>query len=188
MRGENVKELLSAFLDDALSEHEERRLWRALASDRELRATWERYHLVQQVLRNELGPVLGPGFAERVDAALRLSGPAGARRVAPWRPVARWAGLFAVAASAAALTLFGWQAAVAPPAAPTPPARAQLESAAPTGVVAATARGPDGQTAKRHETETALDFYLVEHNEFAPTSGVSGVLPYVRVVGYDSER
>ena len=38
------------------------------------------------------------------------------------------------------------------------------------------------------EAESALNAYLVEHNEFAPTSGMNGMLPYVRVVGYDSDK
>jgi sigma-E factor negative regulatory protein RseA len=31
-----------------------------------------------------------------------------------------------------------------------------------------------------------LNGYLVQHNEYAASSGVQGVLPYVRIVGYDS--
>jgi hypothetical protein len=31
-----------------------------------------------------------------------------------------------------------------------------------------------------------LNGYLVQHNEYAASSGVQGVLPYVRIVGHNS--
>jgi sigma-E factor negative regulatory protein RseA len=202
MRGDEVKELLSAFLDGEASEHEVRRLLGALAADRALRATWERYHLVQQVLRNELGPVLGPGFAERVSARLAAveatdAGPPARSQAYRAAAVARWSGFLAVAASVAALTLYGWQALITPSprdSATLSPEHARLDSTATTTLAARKPRadtpggGDDTESAARRAAEAALNIYLVEHNEFAPTSGVSGMLPYVRVVGYDSER
>jgi hypothetical protein len=37
------------------------------------------------------------------------------------------------------------------------------------------------------EQQRALSPYLVQHGEFAPTPAMSGMLPYVRVVGHDGE-
>jgi hypothetical protein len=39
---------------------------------------------------------------------------------------------------------------------------------------------------KEPETESTLNTFLVEHNEFASSSGIGGMMPYVRVVGYDN--
>lgn len=180
-----MKELLSAFLDNELSEHEERRLLRALSADPELRSTWERYHLAQQALRRELGPLLANGFAARVAAGLPDSaapcGDAAAARAVAFPAALKLAGFLAAAASVAALTLFGWQALYAPKETSAP----ALTTAEARHVVRA---GSMRWNTDRREAETALNMYLVEHNEFAPTSGVSGMLPYVRVVSYDSER
>ncbi len=179
-----MKELLSAFLDNELTEHEVRRLLQALSADPELRAAWERYHLAQQALRNELGSVLVHGLAARLAASLPDSAGTlgGAARRALVLPAVRRAGFLAAAASVAALTLFGWQALYAPKET-SAPSYARVETRQ-----HAVRTGSMRWDTDRRETETALNMYLVEHNEFAPTSGVSGILPYVRVVSYDSER
>ena len=39
-----------------------------------------------------------------------------------------------------------------------------------------------------NDVEDNLNAYLVEHSEFSPTSGMNGVMSYVRFVGYDSEQ
>jgi hypothetical protein len=41
---------------------------------------------------------------------------------------------------------------------------------------------------KEPETESTLNAFLVEHNEFASSSGIGGMMPYVRVVGYDNPK
>jgi hypothetical protein len=33
-----------------------------------------------------------------------------------------------------------------------------------------------------------LDIYLVNHNEYAVSRGMQGMLPYVRIVGHDMKR
>jgi len=41
---------------------------------------------------------------------------------------------------------------------------------------------------KEPEAESALNAYLVEHDEFASTSGLGGMMPYVRIVSYDNDK
>lgn len=176
-----MNEQLSAFMDNELSEHEEHRLLKALAGDPELRAAWGRYHLVRAVLRNELEVVLAPHAAERLAEAIQnLPGePDGQPRRDTPRPALKLAGLLAVAASVTAVSLFGWQALHAP---------SQRPSAPPALAVKGTAGNPDAMraAADRREVKAALNLYLVEHNEFAPTSSVSSMMPYVRVVAGDN--
>lgn len=178
-----MNEQLSAFMDNELSEHEEHRLLKALAGDPALRAAWGRYHLARAVLRNELEVVLAPDATERLAETIRdLPGePDGRPRHDTVKPALKLTGFLAVAASVAAVTLLGWQALHVPPqTSPTPPALAVKGGEGNPDAVRA--------AADRREVEAALNLYLVEHNEFAPTSGVSSMMPYVRVVAGDSNQ
>lgn len=172
-----MNEKLSAFMDNELDELDTRRLLAALAEDAALRAAWERYHLVGAVLRRE--PLAPADVATRVAAQLRAQ-PVPRRA---WRPLARLAGQLAVAASVAAIAIVGAQWWLNPGG--EPPLTTAQNAAPPVEYLRA--RGSRWDTNQR-EVENTLNAYLVEHNEFALTSGVSGMLPYVRVVGYDSER
>lgn len=174
-----MKEELSALIDNELSELEERRLLKTLAADAGLRDTWGRYHLIRAALRRELDVMSAPGLASRVMAGLTAQSPAGAAFV--WRPLAKVAGSLAIAATVAAVTLVGLQLLQRPDGAGS----AVVATSAPA---AATVRvGATRWDTNQPELERTLNVYLVEHNEFAST-GVGGMLPYVRVVGYDSDR
>jgi sigma-E factor negative regulatory protein RseA len=167
-----MNDKLSALMDNELDEIETRRLWAALPADAAARAAWGRYHLIRAALRRE--PVTpAADIAEAVAARVAaLPAPAGRR------PLARLAGQLALAASVAAVVLVGareWLGGVSPPA----PVAAQRET--PVEYLRAQTRWNTNERA----IESALNGYLVEHNEFAPSAGVSGMLPYVRVVGYE---
>ncbi|MBI3574954.1 MAG: sigma-E factor negative regulatory protein [Gammaproteobacteria bacterium] len=168
-----MKEKLSAFVDNELDELETRRLLTALAADEALRASWGRYHLIGATLRREsITPV---EVAARVAARLGESATA--------RPLARVAARLALAASVAVIALVGAQ-------------RWLGSQSSPTTTVAQNAAQPveylrasgTRWSAKQPEVESTLNAFLVEHNEFAPTSGVGGMFPYVRVVGYDARE
>ncbi len=177
--GVTMNEKLSAFVDNELSEFEERRLLVELGHDPQLRATWERFHLIRAVLRNELerlAPATLSGVVTEVVAREPL------RR--DWRATAtmlgKTVGGLAIAASVAAIAILSLQAPVTP--------RGETES-----VAQATVGGQAVQVvtpvAVRAPTEAdALNAYLVEHSEFAPTAGMGNMLPYVRTVGYASNR
>jgi sigma-E factor negative regulatory protein RseA len=170
-----MHEKLSAFLDNELSELEERQLLKALGEDEALRQRWERYHLIRAALRSAPETPAAGNVAARVQARLAAEpAPQAWRRL---RPATRTLGGLAIAATVAAVTLVGLTV---------------LKEPAPAPTVASTKPGSAVKVAKRWKTEQpeiepTLNAYLVEHNEYAAGS-VSGMLPYVRVVGYGSAR
>jgi sigma-E factor negative regulatory protein RseA len=176
-----MKEQLSAFVDNELSEFEERRLLSGMAADPELRETWERYHLIRAVLRNELDLAADPALAERVTTGLRREGER-ADGAGGLRPTARVAGTLAIAASVAALAIVGLYTLNDPANEPAKVAAAAMPGL-PLQQVAATR-----WSGAHPDTERTLNTYLAEHNEYAATTGMGGVLPYIRAVGYESTR
>ena len=180
---DDMKEKLSALVDDELDDVNERRVMAALEKDANLRQTWERYHLVRSVLRQELDAFTASDMdmAERVAARISLE-PAGTgsfRR----QTVIRYAGTLAIAASVAAIAVASVQWFNRPVSTPTP-SLAAVQPAPDSFIRAGTTRWDTKQ--KEPGAESALNAFLVEHNEFAPTSGIGGMMPYVRVVGYDN--
>jgi sigma-E factor negative regulatory protein RseA len=171
-----MNEKLSALMDDELTEFETRRLLDEVARDPQHRATWERYHLVRAALRNELDIAAAPGLAERVTGGL-------ADIPARSRLPLRTTGMVAMAASVAAVAIIGLQWLNRPESGPASPLASQTTPAATRVATTQDTR----KTAPQPETERTLNAYLVEHNEFA-TAGMSGMLPYVRVVGHDTSK
>src|SRR3990172_2764439 len=91
--GVTMKEHLSALMDNELDELSERRLHTQLASDADLRQSWERYHLARAALRGELEEGAGPRLAERLHAAVEAEKSGrGTRRLAPALKLAGGAG------------------------------------------------------------------------------------------------
>jgi sigma-E factor negative regulatory protein RseA len=175
-----MKEKLSAFIDAELSEHEERQVLQGLTTDAELRGTWERYHLIRAAMTGQLEALAPNGLVERV--AARLADEPRRQTLRSW-PLA---GGFVAAASLAALSIVGVQNFVASP--PPIVAAAPAKSTAAAPVAAAVANPTPTSTAKTVSPGERLNVYLVGHNEFMPTTGMSGMLPYARVVTYDSDK
>ncbi|MEK7206356.1 MAG: sigma-E factor negative regulatory protein [Pseudomonadota bacterium] len=179
-----MKEKLSALVDNEIDELDQRRVLGALAEDAALRRTWDRYHLVRAALRKELEFVVAPGLAERIAEEINMTS-ARAGSVSPrtfWRRAALASGTVAIAASVAAVAIFGLQWVRAPIA--TQQLAAQSK---PTPAQVARAGAMRWDTTHT-EAENALNAYLVEHNEFASHSGFGGMAPYVRVVSYDNDK
>ena len=199
MNAPDTNEQVSAFADGELRGPARSRVVDALYGSPELRCAWARFHLIGDAVR-KIGPVPGAGsIAGNVNAALA------AEPVVPFRPRPRrpWLaplpGLAFAAAIAAVAVLVvnglddggarpppvagavpgGVAAAGAPPAVPEPAvSRTASAAAPPAGSEAARRRWSDAPDA-----EARLNVYLVNHNEYAG-DGVRGVLPYVRIVGY----
>lgn len=170
-----MKEDISALIDGEATSLERERTLRAMQSDLSLRKTWERYHLLQAVLRREFEALASPGLAERIEKRLVDETP-----VAPaaWyqRPsVLKLTAGFAIAASVATVAILNLSPLLSPSA-------AQLAKSAPA---------VEGKTAvvdarqSLSEQQRALNPYLVHHGEFAPAPGMNGMLSYVRVVGHN---
>ena len=176
-----IKETLSAFIDAEAGELESRRLLKELSAHAGLRDTWERYYLIRAVLQKDAVPALPRNLADKI--ADRIDKEAvSVRPAARFSRFARFVTGAAVAASVAALAIVSLQTFYS---APTDPPADAAPKVAQTDFIRADRVRWDTD---RPETESALNVYLVEHNEFMPTNNMGGMFPYVRVVTYDSEK
>jgi sigma-E factor negative regulatory protein RseA len=189
---DDMKEKLSALVDNELDELDERRVMKALEKDADLRQTWERYHLVRSVLHQELDVLVPSGMAARVAAQIE-SVPADVASMRR-RKISRLAGTLAMAASVAVIAVAGVQWFNRSVTAPIPSLAAGQSTPVPSLAVSQSApdnfirAGAMRWDVKEPETESTLNAFLVEHNEFASSSGIGGMMPYVRVVGYDNPK
>jgi len=185
---ENLHEQLSALVDDELTDAEQNLLTRQIGRDRELHQRLLRYQLISDAMQRHLPERVDPAFSRRVHDALR-SEPAGhaagiatGRLGSLFRPVA---GL-AVAASVAVVAVTALQTsreetAVPAAAVATLPADSSFIRSQDSALAVAPGPGP-----RTHNSQ--LDIYLVNHNEYAASRGMQGMLPYVRIVGHDMKR
>lgn len=178
---DSLKEKLSALVDNELDELEERRVFTALENDAELRGTWERYHLVRAALRQDLEVVVAHGVVERVAARIATEHSSAAAFLR--RRATRWVGTLAIAASVAAMAITGVQWLQQPT--PMPLATLAVNTPAPASVIRS---GTTRWDTKEPGAANRLNAYLVEHDEYASSAGIGGMMPYVRVVGYDNDK
>jgi sigma-E factor negative regulatory protein RseA len=167
-----MNEKLSAFVDNELSEIEERRVFAEINGDPGLRATWGRYHLIRAALRKELDHVAPAGLCGTVARAIAAEP---VQRYALARRLGKVVGGLAIAATVATVAILNF---------PTPltPSRDTAPVASNRPATAVAARTEARPSAATHP----LNAYLVEHNEFAPTAGMGNMLPYVRSVKHDN--
>lgn len=179
-------ELLSAFVDEEVTELEVRRLCKELPGDVQALARWHRYHLMRDALRGNLPAKLDVGFAARVMAKLEDEGVQMESEARPWserllRPVAG----FGLAASVAVAAVLGFQSFTGPSATAPEGALVSLQATPQTtgaANVASADRFRRDASIRNPEMVARLNSYLVNHSEFAPSRGV---MPYARVVaGY----
>jgi sigma-E factor negative regulatory protein RseA len=179
-----MKEEISALLDSELAARDAAAVIETLERDHgELKAAWGRYHLISAALKNELGPVVDQGLADRIAEAIASEptqlAPARARRPRQWS--GRTIGTIATAASLAALTLISVQLLGPTEEQGNVPAVAQSQPSAHTVLAA---DGTRWETLPP-EVENTLNAYLVEHGEFSAGSGLNGLSSYARFVSYD---
>ena len=172
-----MKEEISALIDGEATALERKRILRDLQSDPALRDTWGRYHLARTALHRELDYIVHPGLSERIHARLQHEKPQ-ASFVWPRTPqLLRYTAGLAIAASVAAVAILN----LTPPLSPSTPSIAKSAPATSSKSTVADARRMPA------EQQRALNPYLVQHGEFAPTPGMNGMLSYVRVVGHNGE-
>ncbi|MDG4555392.1 MAG: RseA family anti-sigma factor [Candidatus Competibacter sp.] len=174
---------LSAMVDDELDRLEIDLVLRRLCRDDDLQSCWSRYHLISDVMQSHLPDVLAPDFTARIRQAVAVEPlPLQTGKALPaWYKPATGFGL---AASVVLVALFGFKLIQTDaPLAPTTLSVASNPSPsipAPFAVRAA-ARQTD---APNEPVEARLSRYLVNHNGYASLSSMHGMLPYVRMVGY----
>jgi len=201
---DHILEQISAAVDDELPAAEAGLLVRRLTADTQLRARWERYHLISDSLRNHLPRATAAGLAARVHAALEPEPVPGAVP-GRMRRILKPAAGFAIAASVALIAVVGVQTvqrqtapapvqvATAPDAAPAVAADlAPAATVAETGPVPGATRNMELVAAPGASLDLAqpgatpdLNDYLLSHSGHVVNPGMQGMLPYVRIVGYE---
>jgi sigma-E factor negative regulatory protein RseA len=188
---EEQRQRLSQLVDGEMGTGAAALVLDAVEGDSELRATWERYHLIGQALRHEPINPACRGIAAQMRERIAMEPiPLSTRRPrwvsppvhvggAPGRR--RWAmGLAAAACGGVAVfmatplltngTVFSLEPAGSSPLAvreSVPLSRVQIENP---------------------ELASKLDLYLVTHQATAPATGAKGMLPYATLVGYEAPR
>ena len=176
-------EQLSVLVDGEFEEWELEFAVRRLAGDPVLKTRWEAYHLISDAFRNNLPDAVDPRFAERVSALLAAETPlpTSTKPAVPswYKPVAG----IAVAASVGVLAVALWS--LRPDElhqAGGPDLAVNTATSSPTVAPLPLAEADDPAP----ESRNRLNSYLANHNEYASLNSVNGVLPYVRMVGYES--
>ncbi len=177
---DEIREQLSALVDDELSDVERPLLLGRLQRDAELRECLGRYQLIGEVMRGTGTVMLG--VADRVRRALQQD-VAGQLPDTPkqenfnwWKPLAG----FAVAASVALVAVFSVSSLRETAPGPVPELASSQDAAA-------VARVSDNQWDRIEPgIDKRLSGYLVNHNEYTASRGMQGVMPYVRIVGFEN--
>jgi sigma-E factor negative regulatory protein RseA len=198
---EESNQMLSALVDGELPSAETGSVVNLTHLDLELKAKWARYHLIGEALRGGLPTHLRRDLASRVSAAVAaepaiIAAPPAPAKVAPLRATP-WllkpaAGL-AIAASVALLAVVAVQRLAVTPATP---GTAQQLAAAPASEPTVTAgmelqpvdwgrnQAPEAAAAARSK----MNDYLLNYSERRANWGAPGMLPYVKVVGYENDQ
>ena len=184
---DEIREQLSALIDDELSDLERPLLLGRLQREAGLRECLGRYQLIGEVLRGA-GKTATLSVAGRVENAVRQEAAIGPLSGRPaQRAGGRWKALagLGVAASVALLAVLGVNTLRESTAPPLP----AVASGDAESVVAPVARVDDEQWNRiQPQIDERLSGYLVNHNEYAASRGVQGVMPYVRIVGFDNDQ
>lgn len=189
------KEWISALADGELMGDELKRSLDALRNDPSLQESWSRYHLVRDALHSNLESQVMPDLSMRIAAALEDE-PVVLAPQRTHRPWIRHAAGIAVAASVTGVAIFGITGMNDEKEGPATIAANQPQEYVRMVQTPATiaANQPQGyvhleqpvaaQAPAQVVNGEHLAPYLVNHNEYAVSSGMHGMLPYVRIVGY----
>lgn len=203
MNEPDSNERISALVDGELGDSVRNRTVDALYASPERRRAWARFHLIGDAMRHA-GPVPG---ADSI--AGRVGGVLAGERIVAFRPRRRRPGVgplagLALAASISAvavLVIHSLDDGSGPRPAPVADgSRYEVATASPVAGIpdsgAPPVAGVKSRDTRRNadrlqwsdvapDTEARLNAYLVNHSEHAG-NGVPGVLPYVRLVAYQS--
>jgi sigma-E factor negative regulatory protein RseA len=186
---EQQRQHLSALVDGELSDELIQPTLAALESNPEMRAAWERYHLIAAALRGDsVRPELR-AIGPRVMGRLETEPVPIPRRGRQAEPAPARSGSFVGIGLAAAAAFFAVLAlpqllddGTGPAPIPSP-----LTAAAPLAQFAI-----DGPRQRWHvaqpELAHKLDRFLVNHQARSPANGIKGFIPFATVVGYELGR
>ncbi len=176
----NIDEQLSAFMD---GEESNLNLVLSKMQDQNVRTRWQHYHLIRDIMRNQVSKVDNQDISLRIHDAIAKEptsfAPANLRHRATSRiPFLKQLGSMAIAATVTAVAILVVQQ--------NPDSSTQS-----TVIASKTSQSHSIQTASTRNIElnkavaAKLNSYLVNHNEYAVSSGMQGALPYTRVVNFN---
>lgn len=190
---EQLRESLSALMDDEANELELQRLLKQVGEDAELRATWARYQAARTALHGHETAHLQLDISARVREAVAADNRSPGLRERLLRPVAS----FAVAASVAATVVIGGQQlAQVSGAGPYDTPAVASGGVSPVGLVnslgATTVQAsygtqavpvlqPTTGTAYKELARQRMQMYMQEHAEHAALNSPHGLIPFARV-------
>lgn len=184
---DKLNEQLSALMDDECAVPELGLALRRLSGNAELKACWQRYHLIGDTMRNNLPQRVGAEFCESVHDLIAAEPPL-ARTARPgWqqiRPVTGWA----VAASLSVAVGLGlsdiWPSGnTSPDPAITMATNNQFSPISDTresSMIQSVSASPVT------DSESRLSSYLLNHTEYSSGSSIRGIVPYMHTVTYNS--
>lgn len=185
---DEIREQLSALVDDELSDLERPLLLGRLQRDTSLRECMGRYQLISEVMRGtENASALG--IADRVQAAIEEEATSGVLQpavpaTAGWRRPLAGVAIAASVALVAVLTVSSVQR----PADHSGAGR-QVAVADDPPVTVSKRDASNGQWDRiEPQINKRLSGYLVNHSEYAASRSAQGVMPYARIVGYEPGR
>ncbi len=187
---DEIREQVSAWLDDELNELERPLLLSRLQRDEPLRESVDRYQLIGEVMRGA-GQAESLGVAERVQAALADESEfhideapiEPSYKAAPEGWGKKFAG-FAVAASVAIVALYATTSVRTVDNETVPPVAVNAASVPAAEITVVS----DGQWDRIDPAiDKRLTGYLVNHSEYSASHGVQGVNPYARIVGFQND-
>ncbi len=185
----HTNEQLSALVDDEMRGPALRQALEQLRRDAELQERWGRYHLISDTLHANLAFAQAAGLHRRVHQALEQEPTLLAPRRKPrLSALAKQVAGVAIAASVAAVAILAVQQSdLEPGPAPAPLAQMVRPAANSAVQLASTGSSPLALVAER-SVRGQLNPYLVNHNEYSVSSGMQGVLPYVRIVSNEKAK
>jgi len=183
---EQLRESLSAMMDDEVADFELRRTLKQLGEGEELRQTWRRYHLASAAMKRNLDKHFQIDVSQGVAAAIAELDVEVTATGASHRG-RQWFASLAVAASVAFVVVFGvtqiqQQDASNPAVVSNSPAPEASDYTQP--VIAAQTVSSEGDA----RAEARLKELMEHHTLQADMARVSGVMPYSQLVGRDNER
>ncbi len=176
----NINEQLSALMD---GEESNINLVLSKMQDTNVRTRWQHYHLIRDIMRNQVSKVDNHDISLRIHDAIAKEptsiAPAHVSRKAAINiPFLKQLGSMAIAATVTAVAILVVQQ--------------NPDSSTQSAVVASNvSQNKSVQIVSTRNIElnkavaAKLNGYLVNHNEYAVSSGMQGALPYTRVVNFN---
>ncbi len=176
----NIDEQLSALMD---GEESDINLVLKNMQKEEVRAHWQRYHLIRDVMRNQISKVDTHDISLNIQQAISneptVIAPAQFKATIGQKTFIKQLGSMAIAATVTAVAILAVQQ------------NPDTNNNQSTEVAIKSVQQKSIQTVSTRNIElnkavaAKLNSYLVNHNEYAISSGMQGALPYSRVVNFN---